>query len=220
MLRVPCLVLDHDDTVVQSEKTIGYPFFCQILSQYRPGETISFQDYVRDCHNYGFADMCRKRWQFTQQELLDEYRGWMDHVRTHIPAPFPGIDRIIRRQKQEGGLICVVSHSAIENITRDYDVHFGICPDAIYGWDLPEHQRKPDPYPLLDIMERYHLSPKDILVVDDMKLAWMMANPLEVPIAFAAWGKADFPDLSEEMRTICDVSFDRTEELERYLFEA
>ena len=219
MLRYPCLVLDHDDTVVQSEKTIGYPFFCHILSRYRPGQTISFQDYVRDCHNYGFADMCRKRWQFTEQELLDEYRGWMDYVRTHISAPFPGIHRIIHRQKEAGGLICVVSHSAIENITRDYDVHFGLQPDAIYGWDLPEHQRKPAPYPLLDIMERYHLPPKDILVVDDMKLAWMMAKPLEVPIAFAAWGKTEFPDLSSEMRQLCDHTFDTTADLERYLFE-
>ena len=35
MLKYPCLVLDHDDTVVQSERTIGYPFFCYILDQYR-----------------------------------------------------------------------------------------------------------------------------------------------------------------------------------------
>lgn len=219
MLRYPCLVLDHDDTVVQSEKTIGYPFFCFILNEYRPGQTITLEDYVRDCHNYGFADMCRKRWQFTEQELLDEYLGWMDYVRTHIPAPFPGIDRIIRRQKEEGGIICVVSHSAIENISRDYDIHFGIQPDAIYGWDLPEHQRKPNPYPLLDIMERHHLSPKDILVVDDMKLAWKMAHPLEVPIAFAAWGKVDFPELAQEMRDLCDHSFDSTENLEKFLFD-
>ncbi|MBQ9761606.1 MAG: HAD family hydrolase [Oscillospiraceae bacterium] len=219
MLKYPCLVLDHDDTVVQSEKTIGYPFFCQILSQYRPGSFISFQDYVRDCHNYGFADMCRQNWQFTEQELVDEYRGWMEYVRTHIPAPFPGIGTIIRRQKEAGGLICVVSHSSIENITRDYNVHFGIQPDAIYGWDLPEHQRKPNPYPLLDIMERYHLSPKEMLVVDDMKLAWMMARPLNVPIAFAGWGKVEFPDLSQEMCQLCDYSFDSTEKLEKYLFE-
>ena len=26
MLRYPCLILDHDDTVVQSEATINYPF--------------------------------------------------------------------------------------------------------------------------------------------------------------------------------------------------
>ena len=28
MLKYPCLVLDHDDTVVQSEATVNYPFFC------------------------------------------------------------------------------------------------------------------------------------------------------------------------------------------------
>ena len=37
MLKYPCLVLDHDETVVQSEKTIGYPCFCQTLSRIRPG---------------------------------------------------------------------------------------------------------------------------------------------------------------------------------------
>lgn len=219
MLKYPCLVLDHDDTVVQSEKTIGYPFFCYILSQFRPGETISLQDYVRDCHDLGFAPMCRKRFQFTEQELVDEYHGWMDYVKTHIPDAFPGIINIIRRQKEEGGLICVVSHSSIENITRDYKVHFGIQPDAIYGWDLPEAHRKPNPYPLEDIMHRYQLKSQELLVVDDMKLAWRMAKPLGVEIAFAAWGKTDFPELSEEMKQLCDYSFDSTKELEQFLFD-
>ena len=219
MLKYPCLVLDHDDTVVQSEKTIGYPFFCYILSQFRPGQSISLQDYVRDCHDLGFAPMCRKRFQFTEQELVDEYHGWMNYVKTNIPDAFPGIKDIIRRQKEEGGLICVVSHSSIENITRDYEVHFGIQPDAIYGWDLPEEQRKPNPYPLEDIMRRYQLKPKDLLVVDDMKLAWRMAKPLEIKIAFAAWGKADFPELAEEMKQLCDYSFDSTKELEQFLYD-
>lgn len=219
MLKYPCLVLDHDDTVVQSEKTIGYPFFCCILDQFRPGQTISLADYVRDCHNLGFADMCRQRWQFTEEEQAAEYRGWMDYVKTHIPAPFPGIDRVIRRQKEAGGMVCVVSHSSVENITRDYQVHVGIQPDAIYGWDYPEHLRKPNPFPLEDIMRRYQFVPKDLLVVDDMKLAWRMAHPLGVKIAFAAWGKVDFPELSKEMREICDYSFDTTEALEKFLLE-
>lgn len=219
MLKYPCLVLDHDDTVVQSEKTIGYPFFCYILDQFRPGKKISLSDYVRDCHNLGFAEMCRQRWQFTPQELLDEYRGWMDYVRTHIPDAFPGIGDVIRRQKEEGGLVCVVSHSCVENITRDYDVHFGVQPDCIYGWDYPEELRKPNSFPLEDIMGRYGLNPGELLVVDDMKLAWKMANPLGVKIAFAAWGKVDFPELAVEMRNLCDFSFDSTEKLYKFLFD-
>lgn len=219
MLKFPCLVLDHDDTVVQTEKTLGYPYFCYILDQFRPGQTISFHDYVHDCHELGFAEMCRKRWQFTQEEQKEEYRGWMEYVMTHIPEVFSGIGDVIRRQKEAGGLVCVVSHSSQKNITRDYAHHFDITPDAIYGWDLPEDQRKPNPYPLLDIMERYQLSPKDILVVDDMKLAWKMAHPLGVPIAFAAWGKEEFPELSNEMRRLCDFTFESPEKLEEFLFK-
>lgn len=219
MLKYPCLVLDHDDTVVQSEKAIGYPFFCEILNEYRPGQTISLADYVRDCHNLGFANMCRKRWQFTEQELVDEYMGWMEYIKTHVPPPYPGIGDVIRRQKAEGGLVVVVSHSSIMNITRDYELHFGLAPDAIYGWDLPEEKRKPNPWPLEDIMARYGLSPKDLLVVDDMKLAWMMSKPLGVEIAFAAWGKIDFPELAQEMREICDYSFDTAQDLEHFLFD-
>lgn len=219
MLKYPCLVLDHDDTVVQSEKTLGFPFFKNTMAQIRPGTPITYEEYVRGCHELPFADMCRQKWNFTEEELRQEHEGWKLYVRTHVPDPFPGIERIIRGQKEAGGLVCVVSLSGEENIRRDYEQHFGIVPDAVYGWDLPEHQRKPSSYPLLDIMERFDLAPDQLLVVDDMKLAWKMARSVEVPIAFAAWGKLEFPDLSRQMRQLCDYSFDTVSDLEKFLFE-
>ena len=97
--------------------------------------------------------------------------------------------------------------------------HFGILPDDIYGWDLPKEQRKPNPYPLQSIMEKYDLTPADILVVDDSKLAWEMAAPLGVKTAFAGWGKKDFPVLAKEMESLCDYSFYSTKELEKFLFD-
>lgn len=218
MLKYPCLVLDHDDTVVQSEKSIGYPYFCYILSQFRPGQTMTLQEFVKDCHDLGFAEMCRQRFQFTDEELAAEHIGWMGYIRTHIPDPYPGMKEIIQKQKAMGGLVCVVSHSSIENITRDYDVHIGIQPDAIYGWDLPEHQRKPNPFPLEDIMRRYDLTADQLLMVDDVKLAWVMANPLGVKTAFAAWSKTDYPELMQEMTQLCDYTFHTTTELEKFLF--
>lgn len=219
MLKYPCLVLDHDDTVVQTDKTLGYPFFCEILKEFRPGEEISLADYVRECHNYGFSEMCKRRWQFTEAEQKNEYRRWMDYIKVHIPEIYPGIENVIRRQKENGGLICVVSHSSIENITRDYSTHFGIQPDAIYGYDLPKERRKPSPWPLVEIMRHYGLQAKDLLVVDDMKLGWMMANPRGVEIAFAAWSKADFPALNKEMKNLCNYTFNTTKELEKFLFD-
>lgn len=219
MLKYPCLVLDHDDTVVQSEATVNYPFFCYILDQFRPGTTITLKEYMHGCCHLGFTEMCRKWYGFTEQELADEYRGWQEYIKTHSPAPFPGIAQIIHRQKAEGGLVCVVSHSCNDNITRDYATHFGIQPDVIFGWDYPEHQRKPNPYPLEQIMKKYGLSPKALLVVDDMKPAWEMATKAGVPIAFAAWGRKDYPEICEEMERLCDFTFHSTKELERFLFD-
>ena len=218
MLKYPCLVLDHDETVVQSEKCIGYPCFCKTLSRIRPHSTITLEEYVRDCHEIGFVDMCRQRFGFTDEEMLEEYNDWMQYSRTHIPEPFPGIGRVIRQQKAEGGMVCVVSHSSAININRDYQAHFDLLPDAVYGCDYPKEQQKPNPFPLQDLMDRYHFHPEEILVVDDMKLAWLMARPLNVPIAFAAWGKTDFSDISREMRELCDFTFESTDALFHFLF--
>lgn len=219
MLKYPCLVLDHDDTVVRSEETIGYPCFCKTLRRLRPGVSVTYEEYVMGCHNWGFVAMCRKKWNFTDEELQEEYQDWMNYVRENEPAIFPGIDRIIHRQREEGGLICVVSHSSSNNISRAYEINFGMQPDLIYGCDLPKDQQKPNPFPLKDIMLRFNLKPEELLVLDDMKLAWQMARPLGVPIAFAAWSKAKFPILMNEMRKICDFTFETTESLEKFLFE-
>ena len=219
MLKYPCLVLDHDDTVVQSEATINYPFFVYILNQFRPGTSITLEEYVHGCCELGFAEMCRQWYSFTEQELIDEYKGWQAYIMEYIPSPFPGIGDIIRRQKEEGGILCVVSHSSTRNILRDYHHHFGIDPDAIYSWDLPEELRKPNTFPLKDIMAKYGFSPEQLLVVDDMKPAWEMASNAGVPIAFAAWGRMDYPQISREMRMLCQFSFDSTAELYNFLFE-
>ncbi|MBE6979281.1 MAG: HAD family hydrolase [Ruminococcaceae bacterium] len=218
MLKYKCLVLDHDDTVVQSMKTLSYPFWCLELEQFRPGVTMSLEDYILECHRVGFAEMCRERFHFTEEELKTEHKQWMEYILQNIPDPYPGIDRIIRRQKEEGGLICVVSHSHADNILRDYRTHFAAEPDAIYGWELEPHQRKPNPWPLEDIMKRFHLTAEEILVVDDMKLACQMAAPLGVRVAYAGWSGMGVESLSAEMEKICDYSFGTTQEFEDFLF--
>ena len=219
MLKYRCLVLDHDDTVVQTMRTLSYPFWCLELEQFRPGTSMTLEDYILKCYQYGFADMCRVCCGFTDEELALEHKQWMEYIMNNIPAPFPGIGNIIHRQKEAGGLICVVSHSSFDNISRDYRVHFGIQPDAIYGWERPPRKRKPNPWPLEDIMRRFDLTPQEILVVDDMKLACQMAHPLGVAVAYAGWDDMGVPELRREMQELCAFSFDSTESLEKFLFD-
>ena len=68
-------------------------------------------------------------------------------------------------------------------------------------------------------MEKYHFSHFQILIVDDMKPACQMARAAGVKIAFAGWGRKDFPKIKEEMTALCDYAFDSTEELEKFLFD-
>lgn len=219
MLKYQCLVLDHDDTVVQTEKAIGYPYFRDYIARVRPGKNLTYQEYVQDCNNMVFADMCRERWQFTEEELQEEYLGWKEYSRHNTPPLCPGIDSIIRRHKAHGGIICVSSLSTLEIIQRDFIHHFGFLPDAIYDYDLPSEKRKPATYALKDIMEKYNLQPKDLLMIDDMKLGWKMAKDVGVATGFAGWSKTEFPELTKEMTALCDYTFHTTAQLAAFLFD-
>ena len=219
MLRYPCLVLDHDDTVVQSEATVNYPFFVEYLKIYRPGITITAHEYISGCYAPGYIEMCRQRFGFSDEELAHEYNAWKTHIKTTVPAPYPGIGSLLRRYKDAGGIIVVSSQSAQENILRDYRTHFGLEPDEIFGWDLPAYYRKPSTYALDQTMAKYGFSKEELLVMDDMKPAVKMARDAGCAIAFAGWGRREFPAICEEMEQLCDFSFYSTEALEKFLFD-
>lgn len=218
MLRYPCLVLDHDDTVVQSEATVNYPCFCEFLDWIRPGEKITLEQYVSLCGSIGFIAMCRQKYRMTDAELDLEYAAWKEYVSSHIPAPYPGIRQILERFKAEGGRIYVVSQSTDDKILRDYRLHFGMVPDGVYGWDHPQEQRKPSPYALFDIMAKTGLRPNQILVVDDMPPAREMADAAGMKMAFAGWGKTDYPEIMNQMNKISDFSFAEVAQFGEFLF--
>lgn len=219
MLKYPCLVLDHDDTVVKSEITVNYPCFLEALKKFRPGEAMDYPEFVDWCFHYEFTEFLRKKYDFSDEELLEEYHMWQAYSKTHIPPAYDGMKEIILEQKRRGGSVCVVSLSSRENILRDYRHHFGIEPDMIFSCDDPKEQRKPNTYPLLQIMHQYHLSSEQLLMVDDLKIGYEMATAAKVPVAFAAWSRLNSPKLLEQMSQLCDFSFRTTEEFRQFLFD-
>ena len=220
MKRYACLVLDHDDTVVRSEETVNYPSFLETLAKLRPGQTIDLPAFTRWCFSPGFAALCLEHFGFSQEELNLQFEMWLQYVRTHIPPAFDGIGDVIRRQKAEGGLVCVVSHSSQENILRDYRTHFGLEPDCIFGWELGAQYRKPNPYPLDEIMKRYSLDASDLLMVDDLKPGYDMAKTRNVDFAWAGWGRSNIPEIAAFMKAHSQFPFETIEALEKFLFES
>ncbi len=217
MLKYKCLVLDHDDTVVKSTPTIHYPAFQNTLKKIRPDIDMSLEDFLLYSFDPGFSSLCMDLLKFTEDEMNIQYDSWNEHVNRSIPSFYEGFDNIIKRQKSEGGLVCVVSHSNSVNILRDFNKNFGIEPDMIFGWELGEEKRKPNPYPLKEIMRIYDLSPNELLMVDDLKPGYDMAKACNVDFACAGWAHK-IPKISEFMKKNCDYYFDDVRKLEQFLF--
>lgn len=217
MLRYKCLVLDHDDTVMDSTAHVHYPAFLEAMKVMRPGVWMSLDDYFRMNFDPGFHDYCEKDLHFTQEDFDAELKMWQSYVDTHIPKVYPGMADIIRRQKAEGGFVCVASHSINKNILRDYRANGLPEPDLIYGWELPRALRKPAPYSLEQIMEKLSLAPGELLMVDDLKPGYDMAKACGVDFAAACWAY-DVPQIRDFMQENSDLLFDTPQALEEYLF--
>lgn len=218
MLRYQCLVLDHDDTVMDSTRHVHWPAFLGAMDQMRPGVTISLEDYFRVNFEPGFVEYCRQALHFTEADFQQELGIWQSYVDKRIPEVFPAVARIIRRQKEAGGYVCVASHSLAKNILRDYRANGLPDPDLIFGWDLPHEQRKPAPYSLEQIMRQLGLRPEELLMVDDLKPGYLMAKACGVDFAAAGWAY-EIPEIEDFMRQNCDRYFKTAEEMEQYLFD-
>lgn len=205
-MRYKCLVLDHDDTVVDSTATIHFPCFVQYLSETRPAlrDRYTLQDYL--CWNFdpGVVAFFREEVGMSEAEFAAEQQYWSAYVEGHIPTAYAGMGELMRAFRAAGGLLAVDSHSYARYIMRDYE-HNGLpTPDIIYGWELPDEQRKPSPYTLYDLMRRYELRPEELLVVDDLKPGYDMARAAGVPFAAAGWAYR-VPQIESFMRAHCDI---------------
>ena len=72
-LRYRCLVLDHDDTVMDSTRLIHHPAFLVYLSEMRPGVTVSLEEYFRLNFHPGFLEYCRR---FAEAVLYRSFIGF------------------------------------------------------------------------------------------------------------------------------------------------
>lgn len=215
-MRYKCLVLDHDDTVVNSTATIHYPSFLAYLRRVRPGLHYTLEEYFDRNFDPGVLAFFGGELGFSEQEMAEEFRFWQEYVKTRVPEAYPGIREILEHHRAAGGLIAVISHSISDNIRRDYRENSLPESDAIYGWELAEEQRKPHPWPMQNLMLRFGLRPEEILMVDDLKPGYDMCRACGVPFAAAGWAN-DVPQIETFMRRNCDFYFKTVQELNEFL---
>ena len=217
-MKYKCLVVDHDDTVVNSTSTVHYPCFVQYMKEYRPEYSCTLEHYFLRNFDPGVVSFFRDEVGLDDEQMVHEQAYWNEYVQNHVPQVYPGIREVLLEQKRRGGLLCVVSHSYSKNILRDYRENDLPEPDMVFGWEYPPEKRKPKPDALYEIMDRYGLQPDEMLMLDDLKPGFDMAAACGVPFAAAGWSN-DIPEIERFMRSSCDNYFKTIPELHRFLFE-
>jgi phosphoglycolate phosphatase-like HAD superfamily hydrolase len=216
-MKYRCLILDHDDTVVKSTPDIHYPSFVEALKVLRPDmNLLSLEEFVSYCFHPGFLELCKAVLKFSKAEQEHQYKIWKSYTETKAPDFYPGFIELIKEYKKIGGIICVVSHSESKQIIRDYMVNCKLAPDLIFGWELEEQQRKPNPYPITEIMKRFNLDRNEILVVDDLKPGLDMARSCNVPFAGAGWSHI-IPEIKDYMEANSDYYFSTVEAFKKFV---
>jgi phosphoglycolate phosphatase/pyrophosphatase PpaX len=218
-IKYKCLVLDHDDTVVDSSASIHYPSFVEYLKIARPhlADKYTLEEYFEKNFEPGILELFTDEIGLSEEELKEEELFWREYVKNHIPNVYPGMAEIIADFKAEGGILAVDSHSVTENIVRDYQANGLTDPDIIYGWDIPKEMRKPAPGTLFDLMEKYDLKPEEILVVDDLKPGYDMAKAAGVDIAAAGWAH-HVKGIRDFMTANCEYFCESVEDLRKIIF--
>lgn len=215
-MRYRCLVFDHDDTTVNSTATIHYPAFMAFLKEYYPGRSCTLEEYFVKNFHPGFIEWCVEDFGMSEEMLETETQFWLNYVDSRIPVSYPGIRELMMRQKEEGGLVCVISHSMKHNILRDFKQNGLPEPDLIYGWEEPPEHRKPNAWPMEQLISQFSLEPSEVLMIDDLKPGYDMAVKAGVDFAAAGWAN-DVPEIETFMRQNCRLYFKTVQELSEYL---
>ena len=84
-LRVRCLVLDHDDTVVKSTPEINFPAFLRSLKDLR-GTTMSYEQFVEYNFDPGFYEMCADILHYTSSHSMRK-TILRDYEAAGLPTP-------------------------------------------------------------------------------------------------------------------------------------
>jgi len=218
-MKYHCLILDHDDTAVNSTPYLHYPAHIEVMKELRPKENpTSLEGWMIKNFSPGIMEYLVNELLFTPEEIKREFDIWQEFIADKQVTFFPGFIDLLRDYHNAGGILTVVSHSTKEKILQDYaSVGAEDLIQAAYGWDFDKSKRKPAPYPVFQILEQFQLNPKDVLIIDDLKPAITMARKAGVAIGAAGWGIL-VPEISDYMKKHSDFFFSTIEDVRKLLF--
>ncbi|MCK5737435.1 MAG: HAD family phosphatase [Spirochaetaceae bacterium] len=218
-MNFKCLILDHDDTAVDSTASVHFPAHLEVMRRLRPDyPIITLNTWFEKNFSPGIMNYLTEEIGLNKKEMDEEYQIWQEFNAERNPPFYAGLPELMFEFVQQGGIIAVVSHSTEEHIKRHYEKGAPeVVPDFIFGWEHNPEHRKPSPWPVLQILEQTGLKPEEVLVVDDLKPGVEMAKAAGVPVAAAGWGHS-ITSIRKAMMELCDIWLPDIEALRTQIF--
>eukprot|EP00727_Mastigamoeba_balamuthi_P014159 m51a1_g9366 hypothetical protein (225) ;mRNA; r:182137-183036 len=218
--RYKCLVVDHDDTAVDSTPPIHYPAYVDALAKLRPGvPALSLDEYLLCNHRSGFTSFLRETLQFTEADMDFEYKNWRRFAAERTPKFFDGVGDLLKEHVAAGGYFVVSSLNEEDFIRRHYEAAFGssLQPSLVYGWVPDSSKNKPNAWPVLDAAAKLGVKLEDVAVLDDSSAGVVMARAAGVAAIGVGWSHS-VKEIHDDMRQRCDAYFTTVQDLREWLY--
>jgi phosphoglycolate phosphatase/pyrophosphatase PpaX len=218
-MRYRLLIIDHDDTAVDSTAAVHYPAHLEALRVLRPGvPRPSIEDWWLANFEPGIMEHLVHGLGMNEAELAREFEIWRSFTASRRAPFFRGFRELLADFRGRGGRVAGVSHSERENILRDYRQSGGPVfePDLVFGWDHDPARRKPDPWPVRESLSRLGVAAGEAVVLDDLRPGVVMARAAGVAAVGAGWAHR-VPRIRDWMRANCLAYFVTVEELGAFL---
>ncbi|ELP90417.1 hypothetical protein EIN_016360 [Entamoeba invadens IP1] len=192
-LKYKCIVLDQDDTTVDSTPSVHYKSYQLFMSKYRKDSPIfTLEEWYKILWDVNTTQFFNDVLCLSNDEKKEIYQEWINCYTNSRIEMFPGILDFLKEYRSLGGIIIVCTHGQATVIKDFYEKYTNgaFLPDDIYGFD-PTHPElcKPYPYPIECVLQKYRLTKQDIVVVDDLSHGLLMAKNAGVDSIGALYGK-------------------------------
>lgn len=135
------------------------------------------------------------------QAICNDFRTIYARDELKSTILYPGIAKMLAALEAQGKHLFIVSSKQTDAVKRNLQ-HLGIQKyflEAI-GCDLVKHY-KPAPDGILILLDRYHLSKDDSVMIGDAKYDLQMGQAAGVKTCGVTWGAFDVPSLQREHPT-------------------
>lgn len=222
-MKYTVLLIDHDDTAVNSTPHIHYPAHLEQLKRLgREDMAVSLDKWLSINYHPGLGTYLNEVLGLDDEEKKMFYRVWREFTEKSAPPFFPGLLQVLSDFREKGGLVVVVSHSEPDIILMHYQNQIdapGFEPDLIIGWTGDPAKHKPNPWPVEETVRQFGIRKENILVLDDLKPGITMARKAGVDSAAAGWGhKIDH--IRKELKETATYYLDNVADLRDLLFRS